>query len=118
MSSVVVRASNVDALSDAELEQRVDLLLAIWRNDTMLSSAINHDHFAYANIVEIGERVVPLLLRYLRDGHLGVRWCGALWMIVGGIPEHYRPKNPTSQQSIDGWVRWGEDTGLLPTDKP
>ena len=61
MSSVVVKASNVDALSDSELEQRVDLLLAIWRNDTMLSSAINHDHFAYVNIVEMGERVVPLL---------------------------------------------------------
>jgi adenine-specific DNA-methyltransferase len=93
----------------SETERRFRKLARQWTRDTALYSFIEQKkrHPAYSRIVDMGEIVVPLLLREMRDrpGFLA----NALAEITGAdpIPE----REATIEDVANAWVQWGRRNG-------
>lgn len=60
---------------------------------------------AYQEIVKMGERVVPFLMRRIVCGHLNMGWFAAMKTITGVDP--VRKKDRGNVQAIaKRWIRW------------
>lgn len=93
------------------LEEEFYTLAEDWREATLLQSSLSEitAHPAYRTIIDLGEEVVPLLLR-----ELAVRpslWFTALREITG-----VNPVRPEDRGRIDkmarAWLRWGKEQHL------
>jgi hypothetical protein len=98
-----------EALSAVEsLEQRFLRLAGTWLAETshVSSSSELVAHPAFHEIVDLGEAVVPFVLRELerRSGH----WHRALKRIT-----HADPVSPSDRGDVDkmaeAWLRWGKE---------
>ena len=92
------------------MEERFRRLAAAWHRDTDYLSSMEEaeSHPAYQEIVRLGPKVVPLLLRDLAENH--THWFGALEAITGTRPV------PTSDagkipKMAGAWLRWAKDNG-------
>lgn len=107
-------------LSAPKKETRLlDILIKIFEEETMFSSASNHDHRLFRTIVAWGrikpDIVIPHLLNHLNDNW---HWSGALWEIVGQekgphIPEEYAGQGDFITQA---WLDWGLANGYVITE--
>lgn len=78
------------------------------RYQSSLMQAVNHP--AYRAVVELGDEIVPQLLRELRRNP--EPWFLALREITGVDPA--RPEHRGNLRAIaDAWVRWGRERGLV-----
>lgn len=95
--------------SDSDIETRFRQLRAHWRADTLVLSDSKKimEHPAMRAIIAMGEDVVPVILRDLRDDPSLLVW--ALAKIVGENP----PFRGNNEQMIKAWLQWGREKGLL-----
>lgn len=87
-------------------------LTDLWRQETgALASPIRKAaHPAYQQIIEMGERAIPLILEDMQD-HPG-HWSMALQAITGENPV---PKVAAGHvnEVADAWTEWGREKGYL-----
>ena len=92
------------------IEVRFRSLAAIWHKETDFLSSMSQasNHPAYRQIIELGQEVVPLLLRDLEDHH--THWFTALHAITGAQPI---PKSVAGDipKMAEAWLRWARDNG-------
>ena len=94
--------------SPTDLESMFARLTEEWRRDTILHSSPVEIalHPAYQQIIGLGSRVVPLILRDLaqRGGH----WFWALRAITGEDPASEQTSMPGAARA---WLEWGRRNG-------
>ena len=87
-------------------------LTELWREDTgpLSSPTRKAAHPAYQQIIEMGERAIPLILQdmQIHPGH----WSMALQEITGENPV---PKAASGHvtQVANAWTEWGRNKGYL-----
>ncbi len=95
---------------EENLEQRFRRLAAIWEAETLVLSNVNliTNHWAFQEIIRLGQPVVPLLLRDLeREPQL---WVWALPEITGENP--VPPADAGNIRKMgEAWLRWGRQKG-------
>ena len=100
------------------LEDRFENLVDVWHEETDLHSSLVKvvSHPAYLNIVAMGQKAVPLILREMRrrPGH----WLPAIQALATAGDLLAEGENPaagssTSSQARAAWVKWGESKGYL-----
>jgi hypothetical protein len=98
------------APSDAELELRFQALASEWKAQRGYTSSITKMsmHHAYQQIIGLGPRAIPLLLRELErePDH----WFWALKVLTGinPVPPEARDK---IEKMAEHWVSWGRQQG-------
>ncbi len=96
----------------AKLEKRFHELAENWRLETGANSSVSRklNHPAYAKMVALGPKAIPLILIELRD-RPGL-WFDALGRLSQATPvppEHrHDPK-----LAREAWLRWGKEQGYL-----
>jgi hypothetical protein len=92
-----------------DLEQRFRRLKTQWKGETLVLSDPGKimGHPAMRAIIAMGEDVVPIILRDLRDEPSLLVW--ALPKIVGANP----PFTGNNDRMIEAWLQWGREKGLL-----
>jgi len=103
-------AEKLPAAPPAEdMEQRFRRLRGQWSWDTRVLSdpAKIMGHPAMREIIAMGNEVVPIILRDLRDQPSLLVW--ALPKIVGANP----PFEGNNDKMIEAWLKWGRDKGLV-----
>ena len=103
--------SNAPAARPEEsVEERLRRLEAIWEAETLVFSdpARITAHWAFQEILSMGDAVVPLMLRDLeREAKL---WVWALPRITGENPVPPSDGGNITKMS-EAWVRWGREKG-------
>ena len=92
------------------IEQHLRRLESIWEKETCVLSNPNliTGHWAFQEIIGMGQAVVPLLLSDLeREPHL---WVWALPAITGENPVDPADGGNIRKMS-EAWVRWGREKG-------
>ncbi len=92
------------------LEERFRRLETTWLDEIGYSSSPDElcGHWAFREIVTMGEAVVPLMLRELeKEPHF---WVWALPEITGADPVPDGIAGNISKMS-EAWVRWGREQG-------
>jgi hypothetical protein len=113
-NGIAAEKSDNDLMNHAQIEQAFHDLAEQWRRETAMCSSIAKkvEHAAYRKIIAMGEQVLPLILRELRDrpGY----WFEALKAISRQSPvganERADPKKVR-----EAWLQWGKG---LPGHKP
>ena len=109
MASVPLRLPP-DAAATETVEERFRRLAEIWHRETghvsSMSAASNHP--VYREIIDLGQEVVPSLLRDLEEHH--AHWFEALREITGAQPI---PKSVAGNipKMADAWLHWARDNG-------
>ena len=110
---VNVTQSQVKRKPDADLEKEFQKLARQWRRDTghfsIVAQMIRHP--AYQRIIEMGEPVIPIILKDLQaqPDH----WFPALAAISGEsppIPQKYRGRMRAITKI---WLEWGKAKGYI-----
>jgi hypothetical protein len=83
-------------------------LKAIWIHEWGTKSFIPVDHWAYRKIIAMGQPVVPILLRELRDEPNW--WFNALHVLTGANPGDVRDQGRLKVLAKK-WVKWGRKHG-------
>jgi hypothetical protein len=95
-----------------QLESEFRTLVSAWRDDTGPFSSVSQMvlHPAYLRIVGMGEKVLPLLFRELRD-HPD-HWFAALCAITGQNPV---PSDEAGSidAMVERWLKWAVENGYL-----
>jgi hypothetical protein len=100
-----------DAIPAQSVEQRFRELEAAWQADTLFLSNPTKitAHWAFQEILKMGESVVPLMLRDLQDRPR--LWVWALPRITGEDPVPASDAGNIGKMG-EAWLRWGRDKGL------
>ena len=107
-----VRASAHPIPAESSLEKRFEEQAERWKRETAHLSSPNQlmMHPSYQAILGMGERVVPLLLRDLRDNRRP--WFSALSYLTTENP--IKPADSGKMDKmIAAWTAWGKTKGLL-----
>lgn len=93
------------------IEKEFNELTKEWKEGTKyLSFMGNPVHPAYLRIIEMGWKVVPLILYDLsKEPH---HWFLALYEITGENPIKYEDRGNVKKMA-DYWLEWGKKKGLL-----
>ena len=94
----------------AAIERRFRELEAAWDADTLVLSDADRiiGHWAFQEIIRMGEAVIPLMLRDLERGPH--QWVWALPRITGANP--VPPADAGNLRTMaDAWLRWGREHG-------
>jgi hypothetical protein len=98
------------AVANGDFEQRFETLAKEWKSQRGCSSSITRMamQYAYQQIIGLGERAIPLLLRELErePDH----WFWALKVLTGvnPVPPEQRAN---IQEMAKYWLRWGKEQG-------
>jgi hypothetical protein len=99
-------------LNERRTEDRFAELVAEWRRGTggLSSPKAIASHPAYQQIIQIGETVLPMIFRELREN--GGWWYPALRALTGQnpVPEEAKGRPPLNR---DAWLEWGRRNGYL-----
>jgi hypothetical protein len=97
---------------DPESEQKFDRLVQQWRQETMFKSraADITSHFAYYQIIGMGSKAVPLILRQVQQGE--GHWFLALRALTGENPVTAEEAGNLTKMAR-AWVEWGKQRGLV-----
>ena len=102
----VIEAASVDPA----LAQRFQQLVWEWKSGTAGHSSPRAitGHPAYSQIIALGEPVLPLIFRDLRDN--GGWWYPALRTLTGANPV---PESARGHPELNtaAWLRWGRENG-------
>jgi hypothetical protein len=95
-----------------DLERAFRQLVAEWRSAVAhLSSTTRRvQHPAYQRIIALGPKVVPLLLRELKDGP--DHWFAALRALTGIDPVPPADRGKMAAMT-EAWIHWGEERDIL-----
>lgn len=98
------------------VKQKFDRLVNEWHDATDMHSSVLKviSHPAYLQIIAMGNRAIPLILREMKAGP--GHWLPAIEALTEDIREH--DENPAkgclkSSEARDAWVRWGESKRYL-----
>lgn len=93
-----------------QLEIDFHELASKWKHETAGISSIAQkmDHPAMRRILDMGESVVPFILRELRDRPTW--WFSALIKLTGENPVP-RDQRGQLRESANAWIRWGREYG-------
>ena len=98
------------ALVDPELTAQFQRLVFEWKSATagLSSPRAITEHPAYAQIIALGEPILPLIFRDLQDN--GGWWYPALRTLTGANPV---PADAQGQPELNdaAWLRWGQANG-------
>jgi hypothetical protein len=96
----------------AASQKRFDSLVARWKADTAFSSSDTDVvmHPAYQDVIGMGKRAIPMILRELKTS--GGNWFWALRHISGENPIDPLDVGKTRKMS-EAWIRWGQDRHYL-----
>lgn len=97
---------------EALLAETFRTLAEEWRRATRFQSSLMHitAHPAYREIVQLGEEVIPLLLRDL--SRQPEPWFAALREITGTDP--VKPSQRGDMRAMaEAWLRWGRTHGFI-----
>jgi predicted DNA-binding antitoxin AbrB/MazE fold protein len=98
------------AASPESLEARFRQLKEAWERAVAhhSSTTIRNNHPAYREIIGLGPKVIPLLLRDLEENH--THWFCALREITGAnpVPESAAGNIP---KMAEAWLSWARDKG-------
>ncbi|MBI4389801.1 MAG: hypothetical protein HY580_06430 [Nitrospinae bacterium] len=88
------------------LEECFNSLVSKWKSDTAFQSSISQmvDHPAYQEIIGLGEEVVPLLIRELKQNP--DHWFVALKRITGEDPVDIGQRG-NFDEMVRAWIGWG-----------
>ena len=91
-------------------EEVFQALAAQWRKETRHLSSVSQMamHPAYQRIIGMGEAVVPLILKEMRQR--GGHWLWALHAITGEDPA---PPDANFHEAVKSWLQWGQEKGYL-----
>jgi hypothetical protein len=96
--------------SEAVLQGRFDALVGKWSEDTRLMSSLREivGHSAYQEIIAMGTRAIPLILRDLE--RQPKHWGPALRAITGASPV---PKEHAGmvEKIAEDWLQWAKENG-------
>ena len=99
---------------DTNLKKDFERLCKKWRNETWYSSSLNKitNNPAYHQIIDIGERVLPLIFEdlYKNKNH----WFAALTAITGKDAAF---GTKTYEQAVGSWLDWAVAHGYLAPEK-
>jgi hypothetical protein len=95
---------------NSELAEKFYSLASQWQSDVegMSSTAQMSQHPAYQEIISMGTKVVPLLLRELKQNPL--YWLLALSEITGENPIKPEQRGRVKQMA-EAWIEWGKNQG-------
>jgi hypothetical protein len=102
--------SSIPEGDDAELEDTFRVLVERWRKDALILSSIPQkiNHISYLKIIALGKRVVPLILRELRDRP--TYWFGALEALTSDGPQGWFARFDDQRAA---WLTWGIEHGFI-----
>lgn len=94
-----------------ELRTRFDELADHWKRDTLIMSSSSqiYTHWAFRQIVELGEKALPFVVAELRQT-LDVHWVQALSEISGF---RYTKDGATPGDVTQAWLKWGSGRGYV-----
>ncbi len=99
--------------SDADLEAEFQELADQWRRDTGHFSFVSQmtTHPAYQSIIEMGEPVIPIILKDLQaqPDH----WFPALAAISGESPQIPKEDRGRMKAITEIWIEWGKAKGYI-----
>jgi hypothetical protein len=94
----------------SDIERQFTQLASQWEAETDMMSNLSQKvlHQAYQQIIGMGEKVIPLLLKELKrqPGH----WFWALSAITGVNPVKSENRGRIRRMAQD-WLEWGHDHG-------
>jgi hypothetical protein len=95
---------------DLELARKFSTLAEKWETEVegMSSTVRMSQHPAYQEIIQMGTKIVPLLLKELNRNPLD--WLSALQEITGENPIHPEQRGRIKQMA-EAWLEWGEERG-------
>jgi hypothetical protein len=92
------------------LEQRFHFLLSKWKCDTGHLSATREQHSAYQEIIKLGDPVVLVILRHIKE--TSEHFFIALSEITGENP--VKPEHRGYLQLMtEDWLEWGRSNGYI-----
>lgn len=99
------------------LEERFLALAAEWKAGRGYTSSISKmcSHPAYQQIVGVGDKAIPLILRRLEGAP--EHWSWALKAITGVNPV-LRDERADSKAMAKHWLEWGREEGHRPSSYP
>ena len=112
-TEVLVEPIMAPAEAPAEtMEERFRRLAAAWHRETGMLSSFSKkiQHPAYREIIAMGEAVVPLILRELRDSP--DHWFVALKAITKQTPVPAQDRTDPKKVR-EAWLNWGRERGYL-----
>lgn len=97
---------------DSELADKFYALASQWQSEVegMSSTAQMSQHPAYLEIISMGTKAVPLLLRELTQNPL--YWLLALSEITGENPVKPEQRGRVKQMA-EAWLEWGKNQGYV-----
>ena len=108
--STLLRSSPSSQAEKNYLELEFYRLAENWKHETASSSSISKKikHKDYVRIIEMGQDVLPFILRSLLNEH--EHWFVALKKISKEDPI---PAGATFSDAVNGWLKWGQEKGLI-----
>lgn len=99
--------------TDTDERKRFEELKKQWKQDTLYTSSVREmvTHDAYMQIIGMGKRVLPLLLKQLEETD-PAHWFVALKAITGNDPVPEESKGNVIEMA-QAWLTWGEDHDYL-----
>jgi hypothetical protein len=96
---------------DEVLREHFRKLADDWLDATRFTSSFSEmsNHPAYREIIDLGDQVVPLLLRELQDRPN--LWFTALTQITGANPVQDKERGQIEKMR-KAWLRWGKEQGF------
>jgi hypothetical protein len=116
-NNAVVRPYNREFLKNAieDSERRFfDSRIEIWDSDTKWQSSMSAitGHPMFAEIKDMGESAIRLILLRMKDGDVRLHWFPVLYDLVGPDPVAPEKRGYPSEMA-KAWVKWGGDTGRI-----
>jgi hypothetical protein len=95
---------------NSELAEKFYSLASQWQSavEGMSSTTQMSQHPAYREIISMGTKIVPLLLRELKQNPL--YWLSALSEITGENPIKLEQRGKVKQMA-EAWIEWGKNQG-------
>ena len=102
-----------DVSDSTDIRRRFRHLFDVWKRETCFYSFPHqiHGHWAYEQILSLGEPAIPYLLGEIQRGRRGLG--AALRAISGESP--VRGSQPTTEELATAWMAWGEAKGHVPS---
>ena len=107
-----ISSENTSCPDDKSLQEKFNTLTTQFIQDTagMSSTVEMAKHPAYQEIINIGEPIVPLLLKDLQQNPL--YWLAALRQITQENPVKPEQRGKIKQMA-EAWLNWGKEKGYL-----
>ncbi|BAZ13233.1 hypothetical protein NIES4071_50720 [Calothrix sp. NIES-4071] len=105
-------ALNQNVEDSSEVAKKFYTLASQWESEVegMSSTTQMSQHPAYQEIISMGNKIVPLLLKELKNNPL--YWLSALSQITGENPIKPEQRGKIKQMA-EAWLEWGKNQGYV-----